>query len=266
MVHQELVDQFIGFPNFEQTNTFMTNNAVLFQEIVVETPVDKIIRQVRNLISSGQLNAGDRLPSERKLSEKLGVSRSYVRVAIQKLEFYGILKTLPQSGTVVSGIGITALKGLISDVLKIENNDFTSLVETRVLLETEATKFAALRRTDEDIMEIQKALDAYENIVRKGLPTIEQDLMFHLKIAEASKNPVLKSLMLIITPDIIKNFNEHDVCKNGRTFDSLNEHKIILKHIINQDAEAAAFSMNRHLQDVLKYSLGFQKLEKIGTL
>ena len=156
MVHQELVDQFIGFPNFEQTNTFMTNNAVLFQEIVVETPVDKIIRQVRNLISSGQLNAGDRLPSERKLSEKLGVSRSYVRVAIQKLEFYGILKTLPQSGTVVSGIGITALKGLISDVLKIENNDFTSLVETRVLLETEATKFAALRRTDEDIMEIQK--------------------------------------------------------------------------------------------------------------
>ena len=107
---------------------------LLFKEIVIESPVDKIIKQLRSLISSGQLKAGDRLPSERKLSEKFGVSRNYVRDAIQKLEFYGILKTMPQSGTVVAGIGITALEGLISDILKIENSEFASLVETRVLL------------------------------------------------------------------------------------------------------------------------------------
>jgi len=93
-----------------------------FQEIAVETPVDKIINQIRNLISSGQLNPGDRLPSERKLAEKLGVGRTYVRDAIAKLEFYGILKTLPRSGTVVEGIGITALEGLITDVLKLEES------------------------------------------------------------------------------------------------------------------------------------------------
>ena len=244
----------------------MANIDVLFQEIVVETPVDKIIRQIRNLISSGQLNAGDKLPSERKLSEKLGVSRSYVRVALQKLEFYGILKTLPQSGTVVAGIGITALEGLISDVLKIENNDFMSLVETRVLLETEAAKLAALRRTDEDLIEIKKALNAYEKIVKKGLPTVEQDLMFHLKIAEASKNPVLKSLMLIITPDIIKSFNKHDVCKDGRTYDSLDEHKIIFQHIIDQKPELAASSMNLHLQDVLEYSLDLKELDVFNNI
>ena len=59
-----------------------------FKEIQVETPVDMIIRQIRELISSGQLNAGDKLPSERQLAEKLAVGRTYVRDAIKKLEFY----------------------------------------------------------------------------------------------------------------------------------------------------------------------------------
>lgn len=241
----------------------MADLDILFQEIVIESPVDKIIRQLRQLISSGQLQAGDKLPSERKLSEKLGVSRSYVRVALQKLEFYGILKTLPQSGTVVAGMGITALEGLISDVLKIENSDFASLVETRVLLETEAAKLAAERRTEEDIIEIQKALDAYEDIVKQDKPAIEQDLMFHLKIAEASKNKVLKSLMLIITPDIIKSFNKLEVCsKDGRFYESLDEHKIILEHIKNRNPIAAAASMNTHLQDVLEYSQDIKKLDE----
>lgn len=238
----------------------MADIDVLFKEIVIETPVDKIIKQLRNLITSGHLNPGDKLPSERKLSEKFGLSRSYVRVALQKLEFYGILKTLPQSGTVVAGIGMTALEGLISDVLKIENSDFASLVETRVVLETEAAKFAALRRTEEDIVAIKKALNAYEEVVKKGLPAVEQDLIFHLKIAEASKNSVLKSLMLIITPDIINSFNKHNVCEDGRSYTSLNEHRIILEHIINQNANAAAMSMNTHLQDVVEYSSEIKNL------
>jgi len=52
------------------------------------------------------------------------------RDALQKLEFYGILRTLPQSGTVVAGMGIAALEGLITDVLQLEESDFHSLVET----------------------------------------------------------------------------------------------------------------------------------------
>jgi len=169
-----------------------------FQEINIETPVDKIIKQIRELITSGQLKPGDKLPPERKLSERLGVGRSNVRDAIKKLEFYGILRTLPQSGTVVAGIGIAALEGLISDVLKIENSDFKSLVETRILLETQSASFAAQRRTEEDIAALQLSLEKYRAKVLQKDAAIEEDLMFHLQIAEASKNAVLKSLMLII--------------------------------------------------------------------
>lgn len=225
-----------------------------FQEIEIETPVDKIIRQIRSLITSGQLKPGDRLPPERKLAERLGVGRTSVRDAIRKLEFYGILKTLPQSGTVVSGMGIAALEGLISDVLKIENSDFASLVETRVILETNAAKLAAERRTQEDITNLEYALAAYEKKVKRGVPSVEEDLLFHLKIAEASTNAVLKSLMLIITPDIVNNFLSLDICTDGRVYRALDEHHVILTHIKNQEPEQAASAMRNHLRDVFEYS------------
>ena len=231
-----------------------------FREIAVETPVDKIIKQIRSLITSGQLKAGDKLPSERKLAERLGVGRTQVRDAIAKLEFYGILKTVPQSGTVVAGIGMAALEGLITDVLKLEDSDFANLVETRLLLETQAARTAAMRRTTDDIINMKKALDAYEVKVREGLPAVEEDLLFHLTIAEAGRNSVLKSLMMVITPDIVKNFTKLEVCKDGRFYKSLEEHKIILEHIVNQEPELAAKAMEAHLQDVADYSQTFKTI------
>ena len=230
-----------------------------FREIAVETPVDKIIKQIRNLIISGQLKAGDKLPSERKLAERLGVGRTQVRDAIAKLDFYGILKTMPQSGTVVAGIGMSALEGLITNVFKLEESDFSDLVETRFLLETQAARTAAMRRTTEDIINMKTALDAYELKVREGVPALEEDLLFHIKIAEAGRNGVLKSLMLIITPDIVTNFTKLDVCKDGRFYRSLEEHNIILEHIVNQEPDLAAQAMKDHLKDVSDYSRKIQK-------
>jgi GntR family transcriptional repressor for pyruvate dehydrogenase complex len=88
-----------------------------FTAIKVETPVDKIIRQLRQLISTGQLKPGDKLPAERILAERFGVGRGYVREAILKLEFYGLLKTTPQSGTYVAGLSIKILETLLGDVI-----------------------------------------------------------------------------------------------------------------------------------------------------
>ncbi|MEL6591937.1 MAG: FadR/GntR family transcriptional regulator, partial [Bacteroidota bacterium] len=229
----------------------MLNN---FTEIKIESPIEKIIRQIRGLITSGQLNPGDKLPSERKLAEKLGVGRSHVREAIQKLEFYGILKTMPQNGTMVAGIGITALEGLISDVLKLEDTDFAALVETRVVLEQNSARLAAMRRTESDLKNIEAALNAYEAKIEEGGQAVEEDLMFHLAIAEASQNSVLKSLMLVITPDIIHSFNKLEICKSTSIYKALEEHRLILKHIADQQPEEAASAMLAHLQDVSDYS------------
>jgi len=225
-----------------------------FNEIKVETPVDKIISQIRTLITSGELNPGDKLPPERKLAEKFGVGRSVVRDAIRKLEFYGIVKTLPQSGTVIEGLGLVALESLITDVLDMADIDFASLVETRALLEVKAAGRAAERRTGDDIIALQNALAAYEAKVKQGQTAVEEDLLFHIKIAEASGNTVLKSLMMIITPDILKSFTTLKVCKDGRSLIALGEHQEILDFIIAKDQEGAEEAMRQHLDDIITFS------------
>ena len=234
-----------------------------FSEIKVESPVDKIIRQLRALITSGQLAPGDRLPAERKMAEKLGVSRGNVRDAIQKLEFYGILRTLPQSGTVVAGLGIAALEGLITDVLQLEESDFASLVETRVMLEVQCVRLAAERRTAQDLVEIERALEAYERKINAGQSAVEEDLLYHLSIADASKNGVLKSLMMVITPDIIKHYVKHRVCDTqAEEAKAYHEHLEILDHIRAQNVEAVGKVMRRHLRGVAEFS---QSLLPKGT-
>ncbi|MBV4359372.1 FadR/GntR family transcriptional regulator [Pinibacter aurantiacus] len=223
------------------------------KEVVVEKPVDVIIRQIKELLISGQLKPGDKLPPERKLSEKFGVGRTHVREAIQKLEFYGILKTKPQSGTYVAGIGISALEGLISDILKIDAYSFMSLVETRVLLETSAVALAAERRTEADIEKLELSLNNYLAKAKQGIKAVDEDLMFHLTIAEVSKNQVLKSLLLIIIPDIISNYSVFKVC-DTITDKALNEHTLLFQQIKEGDAAGAQATMKEHLQGVMDFA------------
>ncbi|MGQ1784150.1 MULTISPECIES: FadR/GntR family transcriptional regulator [unclassified Saccharicrinis] len=225
-----------------------------FKTIEVETPVDKIIRQIRELIISGYLKPGDKLPSERKLSEKLGVGRTYIRDAIKKLEFVGILNTLPQSGVVVNGVDITAMEGLLSNIMKIEKPDFYSLVETRVMMEKFSVQHAAVRRTDEDIAAIQKALENYNSRAKKDLPAENEDFIFHLRIAEACHNSVIKTMLLIILPDIMRIYITEKVCDDERKLKRIKEHEDILQAIIDGDGEKAENHLMDHLQDVVEFS------------
>ncbi len=226
--------------------------------IEIKNPVDLIISQIRELIISGVVKPGEKLPPERKLAEHLGVSRGQVREAINKLETYGILKVQPQSGTIVNGIGIVALEGLISDILKIEKVDFKSLIDTRILLEKEAARLAAINRTKEDIIELEIALHNYKKSLAENGVAVEEDLLFHLKIAEASKNTVLKSLMMIITPDIVKSFRKFNVCNSEKNIKTIKEHQKILEMISNKDAIGAKEAMEQHLEDIKVFSENYK--------
>lgn len=223
------------------------------KEVAVEKPIEAIIRQIKELITSGQLRPGDRLPPERKLSEQFGVGRTHVREALRKLEFYGILKTRPQSGTFVAAIGVNALSSLIADVLKIDSPSFLSLVETRVLLEEASIRFACQRRSNEDLVKLQASLAAYLEKAERGIKAIDEDLLFHLTIAEAGKNNVLRSLLLIIIPDIISNYSVFKVCDTV-TKRALNEHKLLFECIKKGDGEKGALVMKEHLKGVSEFA------------
>ena len=139
-----------------------------------------------------------------------------------------------------------------------ENVDFASLVETRVILEEQIAFFAAERRTEKDVEDIRKALEAHIEKVIEGEEAVEEDMMFHLAIANASKNSVLKSLMLIIIPSIINDFPTLDFYKESNVYRAIEEHKRILEHIINEKPKLSAEAMRAHLQDLLDYSISLR--------
>ena len=215
--------------------------------------LNEIISQIRDLINYKNLEPGDKLPSERMLAEKFGVSRSNLREAIQKLEFYGLLKSRPQSGTFVADIGQVALNGMIDDIIRLEDPEFKDLVETRILLELKTCRLAALRRTDEDLKRIEEAIQAYEKKVLNGEDAVQEDLLFHLAIARASGNRTMNNFMLIITPEIITNFEKYHVCDKNQAFLGIQEHKDIYEAIKAQDPKLAKEKMKTHFKVLYQY-------------
>lgn len=232
--------------------------------IQVESPVDKIIGQLKQLITSGQLKPGDRLPAERVLSEKFGVGRSYIREAILKLEFYGLLKTNPQSGTYVAGLSISVIDSIISDIINFNKDDFNALIEARYYLELTAIKLAAERRTQEDVGAIKAAMLDYELKINSGASNaVEEDMLFHIKIAKASKNTVIESMILILIPDLIKNIVDNKVCGENRGKSAIAEHRAILDAIESQDVALAEKAMANHLNEIWQISKAGFATEKI---
>lgn len=212
-----------------------------------------IITKIRDLMNYKNLEPGDKLPSERMLSDKFGVSRTNVREAIQKLEFYGILKSKPQSGTFVADIGQVAMNGMMEDILRLEEPDFKSLVETRILLELKTVRLAARRRTKEDLKLMEDALEAYKAKVINGEDAVQEDLLFHLTIARASGNSTMNTLMLIITPEIITNFEKYHVCDKDMAYRGIKEHTDIYEAIKDQNPQLAKEKMKVHFKILYQY-------------
>ncbi|SHK76231.1 FadR/GntR family transcriptional regulator [Maribacter aquivivus] len=214
---------------------------------------NEIIIQLRDLMNNKNLEPGDKLPSERMLSDKFDVSRSNVREAIQKLEFYGILISKPQSGTFVADIGQIAMNGMVNDILRLEEPDFKSLVETRILLELKTVRLAARRRTDADLKQLKSALDAYREKVEKGEDAVQEDLLFHLAIAKASGNSTMNTFMLIITPEILTNFEKYHVCDKNMAFRGIEEHQDIFDAIKEQNPQLAKAKMKVHFKNLYQF-------------
>jgi len=219
----------------------------------IQSTKKRIISSIKDLINFKNLEPGEKLPSERMLSEKFNVSRGSLRDALQTLEYYGLVKSIPQSGTFVAEIGITALNGMIDDILILPAPSFKELVEARIFLELKGVKLAAIRRTADDLIRLENALAAYSDKVNASEDAVQEDLLFHLSIARASGNSTLNTFMLKITPEIINNFEKHHVCDKDTAFIGIQEHNDIIDAIRSQDPDAARRAMKKHFKSLYQY-------------
>ena len=222
------------------------------EKIRLEKPSDIIIREIRKLVSDGKIKPGEKLPPERYLAEKFGVGRGHVREAIKKLEFFGIVKTYPQSGTTVSDLGVNLIETMIFNILELEKDDFKNLIETRTILEINAAKMAAERASESQKQDLKDIHLKFSKQVMKYETGMNEDLMFHLKIAELSGNSVLHSMIMLITPQVKHLSGSLDTCRDERYMDALSEHEKILQAILESDVEKAEKTMAYHMQKTIE--------------
>ena len=130
-----------------------------------------------------------------------------------------------------------------------ENKEFIDLMEIRLLLESHIATMAAQHRTIDDIISLKNAMQICEDKVQAGQSAIEDDLFFHLKIADAANNKTLKSLLLIIVTRLLHIAAKYKDETCAEKFENaIKEHEQIFEHILYQERELAAQAMRKHLQ------------------
>jgi GntR family transcriptional repressor for pyruvate dehydrogenase complex len=213
---------------------------------------NEVICKIRDLINSRNLEYGDKLPSERIMSEKFNIKRNHIREAIRKLEFYGVLKSMAQSGTILS-IGLTGFNGIVDEIVALEAPSFNELVETRISLELKTVCLASERRTDADLKQIKETLNAFRDRIINGQDYLEEDLLFHLAIAKASKNTTMLTLMLLIIPPILATYERDKVCEGDLVDSEIKKHENIYFAIEAKDPEFAKKMMHEHFFKLSKH-------------
>ena len=219
--------------------------------------METVLKYIKEQLYSGKLQPGERLPAERRLAEQLGVGRAHVRAAFQKLEFYGIVRTFPQSGTVVAQEKMQVLERILTDALQIEQYDFASLVYVRELLELEAIKLCARNRTDADLEKIERALIECEEKFYTD-ERVSKDFAYHQAIARASHNSVIGSLLLVITPDVLRYYHRYRVCTVPQEKVCF-EHREMFRCVKEQNEEGAMDILHQHLKSLREFSQTFNQ-------
>lgn len=205
-----------------------------------------IVARLRKMIRSGQLPIGARLPTERELCERLGVSRLSVREALRVLESGGLIEirlgshggafvTAPTTGS--AGQGIT-------DLLSTAGMSAVNVTEARIMIELGVVPLVAERATETDLRELRARCDDEERTRREGTYTAAVSFGFHLRVAQASHNPAVSMLMESFREAILMSIREaHHEGNQG-----VEEHRAFVDAVEYRDAEAAGVIMGAHLQ------------------
>ena len=151
--------------------------------------VDTAIESLRQAIESEHWPLGSKLPVESELSEALGVSRNTVREAVRVLVHVGILETRQGDGTYVR-----STRDAGETLRRISRTHLADQLEVRLMLETEAAKLAATRRTDRDLRVMEEALDARAKAGTSVADRVRHDQAFHHGLVAASHNSALSEL------------------------------------------------------------------------
>lgn len=204
---------------------------------------EQVADQISTWISENGLRPGDRLPPERELAQRLGVSRATLSQALVALEVIGAVVVRHGDGTVLTE---RARTGPVIDAIRAHADRLPEVIEARDALETKLAALAAARRTDADLAAIQAALAEMEADIAAGGRGVEADERFHGAITEAARSSLLAQMMGTIH-DLIRETRLESLSQPGRPKESLAGHRKIAEAIAARNPTAAAAAMHDHV-------------------
>lgn len=212
---------------------------------------EQVLDRLRDYAGEAGLAAGDRLPPERELAHRLGVSRASVKQAIVVLEVQGLVEVRHGGGTYLVGDNLDAEP---VDSLVERRSRLPDVLDAREALETKLAELAAERRTDEDVAAMRAALVHMAEEMDGGGHGVEGDRLFHAAVTAAAHSAILAGFMRSIAEQITESRNE-SLRQPGRPKRSLAQHQKILDAIAEGRPKGAADAMRRHVRTVAKVRL-----------
>jgi len=212
---------------------------------------DEVFQVIHQRIISGELKLGHRFPPQEVMAEQMGVSRSTIREAINKLILLGFLTTKPGVGTTVVGDGSTAFTSALSRHIFLNSGQVPQFIEARLYLEKAAVRLAILRAEDEDF-------EAMENLLARQVKAFHQndsaffsdlDARFHRRIVESSKNQMLLQFLDLIWDGLSRFILEVTMFQSA-VENAIHYHQLLLKQLKERNLIKAEKILVEHLRDV----------------
>ena len=207
----------------------------------------RVYDYIEELVISGEIKAGERLPSEAQLGEILNVSRVSVRAGIEKLSAIGLVRKKKGGGTYVNKPASDNYLSVFTPTL-LHNTDYLELLEVRRALDSLSVQLCAVNITEAGMRKLKEIVREMEDM-QEGDDFFVLDKKFHLLISKYSKNRFLHNVHLIIWDVIQKALraNYYQVTNKDRIL----EHKKIVEAIENKDKDLARVYTVRHLEEII---------------
>ncbi|ABR49869.1 GntR domain protein [Alkaliphilus metalliredigens QYMF] len=232
----------------------------MFKPIKTKRVYEQIVEQINQLMKEGYLKPGDKLMTEKELSDKLKVSRASVREAISALNLLGILESRQGEGTFISDVPQQSLIETLALFMMMDLEASIELLEVRKMMEVQAAELAAIRADSASIFKISEAIELMKIDIKENIIGEESDAKFHHAIAESTKNKVLVNFMNMISDLLVQNMRtsrQYLYTKEGNAEKLFEQHDKIYKAIKKGNPNTAKKEMFEHLDFVEKELKGF---------
>lgn len=230
----------------------------LFQPIRKPRLAEEIADRIRALIADGTFTSGRALPGERQLADRFGVSRTSVRDALRTLETIGLIEPRHGQGTFPHELTVDRLVAPLASVLTYRRDLQDELLDVRRMFEPAVARVAATRINEQELVELQRILDAQRRKLKSHRSPIREDTAFHAVLARATRNRIVVRIMETLN-DLLVESRKLTLQQQGRPERSIKGHEAVVDALRRHDADGAALAMQTHINqiaDILRHAEG----------